>query len=275
MDLKGNGYRLVFEENFNGGMETNKWKALDETVKAHSAKDNKETVPTHVNTQAASKHAGAELHYIPENVCCENGELVIRADRDGDGFTGGKAVCNGFVFSYGYIEVTALVPDFQNGVWPVFGFCGTDGTVYKPMVDIIAVHGAKGKNAAGMYMKWTDDIYETQHSVNCLYDAEDRYRRFYPSSRVPDKLTPGYHVFAVEWTKDRLKYSCDGEVYCQVDITAKPFDAFTCGALVKLTAGLSVGLPNIDPPDANTVLPTEFKIKNIKVYQNDGIFVKR
>ena len=84
MDLKGNGYRLVFEENFDGGMETNKWKALDETVKAHSAKDNKETVPTHVNTQAASKHAGAELHYIPENVCCENGELVIRADRDGD-----------------------------------------------------------------------------------------------------------------------------------------------------------------------------------------------
>ena len=54
MDLKGNGYRLVFEENFDGGMETNKWKALDETVKAHSAKDNKETVPTHVNTQAAS-----------------------------------------------------------------------------------------------------------------------------------------------------------------------------------------------------------------------------
>ncbi len=148
MDLKGNGYRLVFEENFDGGMETNKWKALDETVKAHSAKDNKETVPTHVNTQAASKHAGAELHYIPENVCCENGELVIRADRDGDGFTGGKAVCNGFVFSYGYIEVTALVPDFQNGVWPVFGFCGTDGTVYKPMVDIIAVHGAKGKKCS-------------------------------------------------------------------------------------------------------------------------------
>ena len=75
MDLKGNGYRLVFEENFDGGMETNKWKALDETVKAHSAKDNKETVPTHVNTQAASKHAGAELHYIPEMCAVKTASL--------------------------------------------------------------------------------------------------------------------------------------------------------------------------------------------------------
>lgn len=275
MDLKGKGYRLVFEENFDGGAEKNKWKALSETVQAHSANDNTETVPTHVNTQAASKHVGAELHYLPENVSVRDGELVIRADRAGSGFTGGKAVMNGVVFSYGYIEVTALVPEFQNGVWPVFGFCGTEGTAFKPVADIIAVHGAKGKNAAGMYMKWIDEIYENEHSVNCLYDGNDRYRRFYPSSSVPDKLSAGYHVFGLEWTRERLSYSCDGEVYCQVDITAKPFEPFTAGALVKFTAGLSIGLPNIDPPDKNTKLPTEFRVKNIKLYQNDGIFVKR
>ncbi len=169
---------LCLRKNFDGGMETNKWKALDETVKAHSAKDNKRLSRPTSTRRLRQKHAGAELHYIPENVCCENGELVIRADRDGDGFTGGKAVCNGFCVFLRLYRGYGSCAGFPERRMAGVRLCGTDGTVYKPMVDIIAVHGAKGKNAAGMYMKWTDDIYESQHSVNCLYDAEDRYRRF-------------------------------------------------------------------------------------------------
>ena len=86
MELYEKGYELVFEENFSGGLEQNKWVALDETVKAHSAKKDNDFVPSHVITQGAAKHAGSNMHYDPKNVAVKDGALVIFADRDGDGF---------------------------------------------------------------------------------------------------------------------------------------------------------------------------------------------
>ena len=64
MELYKNGYELTFEEDFSEGLEKNKWTALDETVKSHSAKKQR-VIPTHVITSESAKHTGAEMHYKP------------------------------------------------------------------------------------------------------------------------------------------------------------------------------------------------------------------
>lgn len=272
MDLYEKDYELVFEEKFEGGLDGNKWVALDETVKSHSAKKDNDFVPSHVVTQGAAKHEGANMHYKPENVAVKNGELVITAGRDGDGFQGGKCICNGVVFAHGYVEVEVLLPAFQKGVWPRFGITATDGNQFRVAYDVVAIHGDKGKNAYNMYLKWTGDIYENEQSINCLYGTK---KRFCPNGD-DEKLTPGYHKFGIEMTEDFIIFYCDGEEWNRIDIRPRPYAVFGKKILCKFTAGLSIGLPNIDPPESDADFPTEFKIRNIKLYQNSGdMLIKR
>ena len=272
MELYEKGYELKFEENFSNGLEANKWRALDEIVKAHSTKKDNDIVPSHVITQGTSKHEGSNMHYKPENVAVRDGQLVITAGRNRDGFEGGKCVCNGLVFAHGYVEVEALLPDFQKGVWPIFSLVSTSGTPYKADFDIIAVHGDKGKNGFNMYISWVDEVYEISHRINCLYGKP---RRFFPPGE-DKKLQPGYHKFGIEVTSDLVVFYVDGVEVNRVDVTPSTYAVLGKKNFLKFTAGLSIGLPNIDAPEADVELPTEFKIKSIKLYQNDGdLLVKR
>lgn len=271
MELYEKNYELVFEENFSGGLGHNKWEALNETVKAHGAKKNEDFVPTHVVTQESAKHDGCDMHYKPENVYVKDGHLVIKADRVGKGFSGGKCVCNGLVFAHGYVEAEVLFPEFQKGIWPKFGLTATTGNMYKTAYDIAAVHGEKGQNAFNMYLKWTDEVYETEHNINMLYG---RPKRFFPEG--DEKLTPGYHKVGLELTEDFVIFYLDGNECNRIDISPLPYHVFGKKILMKFTAELSAGLPNLDAPDADNDFPTEFKIRNIKLYQNSGdMLIKR
>lgn len=268
-----NGYVLTFEENFEGGMEKNKWEAIEKSVESHSAKKNDGDEPTHVIQRESVKHEGAKMHCRPENVAVKDGALVITADRDGDGFQGGSVVCQGVVFAHGYIEIEATLPAFQKGVWPSLGIETTSGYVYQTAYDIIAVHGDKGKNASNMYIRWTDDVYERPHAVNCMYGQK---HRFYPSQETEDKLSAGPHTFGLEWSEDYVVFYCGGEEYNRIDVTPSTYKVFGEKRLSKFTAGLSIGLPNIDAPEPQADFPTEFKIHSIKLYQKDGsMLIKR
>ena len=273
MQLLKEGYRLKFEENFSGGIEQNKWVALDETVNAHSAKKNADFVPTHVVTQGAAKHSGSKMHYNPKNVEVKDGCLVITANRDGKGYEGGKAVCNGVVFAGGYVEVEVEFPKFQKGVWPIFGLTATEGTTYRVAYDLAAIQGNRAKNAFNMHIKWADEIYDVNHSINCLYGKP---KRFCPDIDSDETLSEGVHKFGIELTRDFIVFYCDGEEWNRIDVRPLPYNIFGEKKFLKFTAQLSVGLPNIEAPDETLELPTEFKIKNIKVYQTDGdLLVKR
>ncbi len=273
MDLFEKGYELVFEEDFSNGLEGNKWVALDEKVKAHSAKKDNDFVPSHVITQGAAKHEGSEMHYDPKNVAVKDGSLVITAGRDGDGFQGGKAVCNGVVFAHGYVEVEVELPDFQKGVWPVFSLVSTAGTAYKSEFDIVAIHGDKAKNAFNMYISWLDEIYETPHRINCLFKKP---KRFCPDEADEAVLSAGTHKFGVEVTDQFIVFYADGEEWNRVDVTPSTYAVLGRKNFLKFAAGMSIGLPNIDAPEDDAKFPTEFKIKNIKLYQNEGdLMVKR
>ena len=273
MELYEKNYELVFEEDFSGGLDQNKWVALDETVKAHYSKPkNTDFIPSHVVTMAAAKHEGSNMHYDPKNVAVKDGALVITAGRDDEGFNGGKAVCNGLVFAHGYVEVEAELPDFQKGVWPVFSLVSTEGTAYKADFDVIAVHGDKGQNATNMYIRWIDEIYETPHKIGCLFG---RPKRFYPEA-AGEKLAPGVHKFGIEITSDFVTFYVDGNEVSRRDVTPSTYQVLGRRNFLKFTAGLSIGLPNIDAPEDDADFPTEFKIKNIKLYQNEGdLLVKR
>ncbi len=272
MNLYREGYKLVFEENFEGGLEKNRWKLITDKVKSHSAKVNP-LEPTHVITYSADKHEGAEMNYKPENIEVKDGALVITASKDGDGYQGGRAICEGPIFAHGYFEVEAELPAFQKGVWPVFSLRVLDSCQYRPEFDIIAVHGDKAKNASNIVMRYLDPIYESPRAFHLMYNQE---HRCYPIASSEEVLTPGVHTFGLEWSDKYVVFYCDGVEYNRVDVTPSPYKAIGNRQFAKFTVGLSIGLPNIEAPEPNIELPTEFKIRNIKVYQcEDDLFVFR
>ena len=272
MNLNREGYKLVFEENFDGGLEKNRWKVLEDKVKSHSAKVNP-LEPTHVITYSADKHEGAEMNYRPENVAVKDGALVITAAKDGDGYQGGKAICEGPIFAHGYFEVEAELPAFQKGVWPVFSLRSLDSNQYRPEFDIIAVHGDKARNASNVVIRYLDPIYEAPRAFNLMYNQE---HRCYPIESSGEFLTPGVHTFGLEWTDEFVAFYCDGVEYNKIDVTASTYKPIGYKNFAKFTVGLSIGLPNIEAPSPDIELPAELKIRNIKVYQcDDDLFVFR
>lgn len=263
MNLYRNGYKLVFEEKFDGGLEKNRWKALTETVKSHSAKVNP-LMPTHVITFSADKHEGAEMNYRPENVEVKDGCLVITAMKDGDGYQGGKAICEGPIFAHGYFEVEAELPAFQKGVWPTLSIKVLDSCQYRPEFEFIAIHGDKARNASNAIIRYLDPIYESPRIFTLMYGKE---HRFYPIESSEELLAPGVHTFGLEWCEDYVIYYCDGVEYNRIDVRPSPYMVLGKRQYAKFNVGLSIGLPNIDAPEPDIELPAEFKIRNIKVYQ--------
>ena len=266
MNLYREGYKLVFEENFDGGLKKNRWKLITDTVKSHSAKVNP-LEPTHVITYNADKHEGAEMNYKPENIAVKDGCLVISASKDGDGYQGGKAICEGPIFAHGYFEIEAELPKFQKGVWPVFSLKALDSCQYRPEFDILAVHGDKAKNASNIVIRYLDPIYETPRAFNLMHGQN---HRCYPMDKSDEVLTPGVHTFGMEWCEDYVIFYCDGVEYNRVDVTPSTYKVIGNRQFAKFSVGLSIGLPNIDAPEPNIELPAELKIRNIKVYQCDG-----
>jgi beta-glucanase (GH16 family) len=272
MQLYRNGYKLKFEENFDGGLDKNRWVAKTERVPAHSAKKH-DLEPTHVIMYSADKHEGCEMNYLPENVYVDNGELVIKGDRYGEGFMGGKVTMEGILFARGYIEIEAKLPEFQNGVWPVASIASTEGVLYKTLYEFMAIHGTKGKTACNMYLSYIDEITETERKLNLMYGAP---HRFYPDQDNDEILSPGYHTFGVEWCENFVIFYCDGVEYNRVDVEPSPYKIFGAKQLAKVNIGMSIGLPNLDAPDETANFPTELRIRSVKIYQCEGdMLIKR
>ncbi len=272
MENYKNEYELTFEENFSEGLEKNKWTASEEVEESVFAK-RWGTVPTNIIVTEGAKHAGFKMHYRPENVYCADGHLVIKCDREEDYFQGGKVVCNGVVFARGYVEVEVLLPEPQKGVWPIFSLTATKGNQYQPIFDIVATHGDMGKNAYNFYIKWIDDIYEVERKYNGMFESS---KRFYPLRESDEKLSSGYHTFGVELLEDYIVFYADRQEVNRISIDNEAFSVLKRKTFLKFNAGMSVGTPYLDAPEADIKLPTEFKIKSIKVYQReDGLIVRR
>lgn len=274
MNLSEKGYSLVFEEDFKNGLEKNNWQAKNEELKSHPSSDKDELIPSHVVTAESIKHSGSVMRYSPENVYTENGELVIKAGKNKEGFFGGQVVCEGVVFTRGYIEYEVKLPKFQKGVWLRARLISTKGNKFDTAFDIVAVHGDKGKNASSMYMGWTDPIYEEYGMHNLLAGAKDR---LYPNEASSDEiLSDGYHIFGLEYTEDKVVFSFDGIEYDIVNINSSPYYPFKEKNIYKFLFELSIGLPLIPAPEENADFPTEFRIKRVSLYhKDDGIIVRR
>ncbi|MEO5823425.1 MAG: glycoside hydrolase family 16 protein [Vicinamibacteraceae bacterium] len=195
-----------------------------------------------------------------ENARVEGGHLVIEARREpweGLSYTSARLITKGKGdWTYGRIEVRAQLPAGR-GSWPAIWTLGSTTPLRWPddgEIDIMEHVGFDhGVVHASVHTRRYNHVDATQRTAR---------------TSVPDAAA-GFHVYATEWTADRIATSVDGRVYFTFDRepqggrAAWPFDAPQHLLLNVAVGGDWGGQQGVD----DATLPYRFLVDYVRVYQ--------
>jgi beta-glucanase (GH16 family) len=208
-----------------------------------------------------------ELEYYTEraaNAHQQNGNLVITAARES--FTGSDGVTREFTsarlktsgkFSqtYGRFEARMKLPSGQ-GLWPAFWLLGDDisqvGWPKCGEIDIMELVGSAPSTVLG-----------TIHGPGYSGKAGPSSKYTLPNGRFSD----GFHVFAVEWEPDVIRFFVDDTLYATrtpADLPAGARWVFDKPFFIILNVAVGGDLPG--PPDSTTVFPQTMLVDYVRVY---------
>lgn len=230
--------KLVWEENFDG-------KTLDDKVWNIELGDGCPNCGWGNNERQL---------YTNNNHRLENGNLVITAKKDGDSYTSTRITTKKKKeFQYGRLEARAKLPLGQ-GLWPAFWMLGSNisesGWPKSGEIDILEYVGRESHT-----------VYTTLHTQDSHGNSINSKKTIIPA------IEEGYHVYAIEWTKDKIDFFVDKDLVYTFQPEIKnentwPFDQ-SFFFIVNMAIGGNFGGPKVD----DSVFPQEFLVDYIKVYQ--------
>lgn len=214
----------------------------------------------------------AEREYYTDstvNARQEKGSLVITATTEG---VAGKQCWYGpceytsarlltrdkFEFTYGRIEARIQVA-FGNGIWPAFWMLGKNiGTDGWPKCGEIDVMENIGKEPSIVHGTLHGPGYSGADGLSSAHTLEGA------------KLADAYHVYAVEWEPDAIRFYFDDILYA----TKTPTDLPAGGQWVYdhdffLLLNLAVGGYWPGMPDATTTFPQKMLVDYVRVSQKE------
>ncbi len=243
-------WKLVWSDEFNGSrLDTKKWNVL---------------------TREQSKH-GELQYYVPDEVVVQKGLLRLGSHERPYGsmkYTSGRIETKDkFSPTYGRFEIRAKLPGGR-GLWPAHWLYpqNRDWKMEYTMEDAVA----RGKERLIPEDRpWYSEIdimeflgheprilYGTLHY--CTYDGQRRSSSGRWESDVD--LTTGFHLYALEWESDSIRWFIDGHLL-HVTVNGIPH---TPHYLILNTA---VGGSWPGNPDSTTVFPQFHDIDYVRVYQ--------
>jgi hypothetical protein len=234
----GGAWQLVWSDEFNGtAVDRGKW--ILETG-GHGWGNNELQYYT-------DRTAGA-------NAFVEDGHLVIEARRESFGgreYTSARMKTSAS-WTYGRIEGRIRVP-FGQGIWPAFWSLGANiTTVGWPAcgeIDILEMIGGAGRE---------NTIHGTIHwDVN----GHASYGNSYSGPYFPG----AYHVYAVEWNAQEIRWFVDGIHYGTANITINSTEEFHRPFFLVMNVAVGGNWPG--SPDATTSFPQRMLVDWVRVYQ--------
>ena len=205
-----------------------------------------------------------ELQYYTaaraENARVENGHLIIEARKEdhlGVHFTSARLVSkNKGDWKYGRIEVSAKLPKGK-GIWPAIWMLPTKW-----------VYGGWPKSGEIDIMEYVgylpDSVYASVHTG--AYNHAIGTNK--TNGVLRKDLSDTFHVYAIEWTADKINFFIDEELYHTFDNDKNGSDAWPFDQEFHLLLNIAVGgnwggKMGID----ETVFPQRLEIDYVRVYQ--------
>jgi beta-glucanase (GH16 family) len=186
------------------------------------------------------------------------GNLVITARQEtfrGRSYTSARLSTQGKrSFQYGRIEARMKLPRGR-GLWPAFWMLGTDfPTVGWPATGEIDIMEYRGQEPS--------TVHGTLHGPGYSAGAARTASKTLNLVRFDNS----FHVFAVEWSPNRIEHYVDGQLYH----TSTPADVRGTWVFNKpffLLLNVAVGGNFVGAPDAITTFPQTMVVDWVRVYE--------
>jgi beta-glucanase (GH16 family) len=204
-----------------------------------------------------------ELEYYTagrkENARVENGMLIIEArkeDWEGMKYTSARLVTRGKAsWQYGRVEVKARIPSGR-GTWPAIWMLGDKTPLEWPDDGEIDIMEHVGFHQG--YIHGSIHCKKYYHSIGTQKTD---------TVQVPD-CSEQFHVYGLDWSKDSIKVSVDGNVYFSFanehsGYQAWPFDNKMFLLLNVAVGGDWGGQKGVD----ESVFPKRMEIDYVRVYK--------
>lgn len=215
------------------------------------------------NDLGAGGWGNSELEYYTartNNARIEGGQLVIEAKQEnfsGSSYTSARLKTQGKVsWTYGRIEARMKIP-FGQGIWPAFWMLGTNipsaGWPNCGEIDIMENIGREPVIVHG-----------TVHGPGYSGGNGIGLSNSLPNSAA---FSADFHVYAVEWTTNQIKWFVDGQQYFSVTPASLPGGAtwvFNQPQFILLN--LAVGGQWPGNPDGTTTFPQRLTVDYVRVY---------
>lgn len=201
----------------------------------------------------------------PENARVENGLLVIEARQEkyeNSYYTSARLVTQGLqTFQYGRIEARLKVPRGA-GLWPAFWMLGADfqrdanqpTQSNWPFVGEIDIMEHVGREP--------DLIFGTAHGPG--YSGALGLGKW---NRQTYDIADAFHVYAVEWDVDGIRWFYDGEEYFNLTREVVGDREWVFDRAFFLILNLAVGGQLAGPIALDTTFPSNLYVDYVRVYQ--------
>ncbi|MEY3499256.1 MAG: hypothetical protein RL308_925 [Bacteroidota bacterium] len=192
--------------------------------------------------------------YTDKNHSLVNGNLVIHANYEEGVYTSTKITTKDKKqFQYGRFEARAKLP-VGHGIWPAFWMLGSNiskvGWPKSGEIDILEYIGRE------------------PHTIFTSLHTQDSHGETINTKKTKfETIEEGFHIYAMDWTKDKIEFFVDGNSVYVFQPEVKNEDVWPFNQpfyiIVNLAIGGNFGGPKVD----NTIFPQDFSIDYIKVYQ--------
>jgi beta-glucanase (GH16 family) len=231
--------KLVWEENFEG-------KKLDETVWNYELGNGCPSICGWGNNERQV--------YTKINHKLKKGKLTITAKKEKETYTSTRITSAGKKeFQYGRIEARAKLP-VGEGIWPAFWMLGSNiNNVGWPKCGEIDILEYVGKNP---------------HLVYTSLHTQDSHGETINSKKIVfPKIEEGFHIFAVDWTKDKMDFFVDDKLVYTFQPEVKNENTWPFNQpfyiIINMAIGGNFGGPEVD----DSIFPQEYVLDYVKVYQ--------
>ncbi|HNT52476.1 MAG TPA: glycoside hydrolase family 16 protein, partial [Candidatus Syntrophosphaera sp.] len=204
-----------------------------------------------------------------QNVKVEDGNLVLSAvwdsanypvpgKRDGSITSARVNTKNKFSFKFGKVQARIKAPT-DTGMWPAFWMLGknhdTEGWPQCGEIDIMEISSL---------------LHDAQTSLCTMHwwnDTTASHNSYGTKKRLGSPLSENYHVYEVEWDKQRIVGRIDNIIYFVKVIDPGTMDEFLKEFFLILNVAVGGNLGGA--PDASTVWPQSMYVDWVRVYQSE------
>lgn len=251
LPAKAPEWKMIWNDEFNGkdgsAVDSSKW----------------------TNEVGGSGWGNRELQYYTDrltNVSQSHGLLRINALKEQ--YTGSDKITSDYTsarlttrkslsLTYGRFEARIKLPQGQ-GLWPAFWLLGQDiETIGWPNCGEIDIMEYIGKEPSTIYGTIHGPGYSGAKGLGGSFSLKNN-----------ERFSDSFHVFALEWEPDALRFYCDGKLYKTLAPSNLRRDTkWVFDHPHFLLLNLAVGGIWPGNPDATTVFPQSMYVDYVRVYQ--------